>query len=75
MYSLHKWWRILECNELIIRNKDIEENPVYENIFKGNVNKQIIIAKIFLKKIEIKEKLNKNWRNWKIINEWEVYPD
>ena len=36
---------ILECNELIKRNKDIEEKPGYRNIFKLNVKEQTRIGK------------------------------
>ena len=50
---------ILECRELLKRNKDIKENPVYEKIFEGNISQQINIAKIFKENMQIKEKMMK----------------
>lgn len=51
---------ILECKEILKRNKDLKEIPVYEKIFEGNISQQINIAKIFKENMQIKEKMMKN---------------
>ena len=50
---------ILECEEILKRNKELKEYPVYEKIFEGNVNEQIYIAKIFQENMQIKENMMK----------------
>ena len=49
---------VLECEELLKRNKEIKENSVYEKIFDGNVSQQIYIAKIFKENMHIKYRRN-----------------
>ena len=52
------WKDVLECEELLKRNKEIKENSVYEKIFDGNVSQQIYIAKIFKENMHIKYRRN-----------------
>ena len=51
---------ILECSVLRSSNEDSEETPKYENLFEGEINDQIKIAKLFIKNMEIKTNLSKN---------------
>ena len=50
---------ISECEEILKRNKELKDLIVYENIFEGNVNEQIYIAKIFQENMKIKENMMK----------------
>ena len=51
---------ILECSVLLSLNEESEETPKYENLFEGDINDQIKIAKLFIKNMEIKTNLSKN---------------
>ena len=51
---------ILECSVLLSLNEESEETPKYENLFEGEINDQMKIAKLFIKNMEIKTNLSKN---------------
>ena len=50
---------ILKCTRLVNMNKDISEIPIYDQIFEGNTNEQVNIARIFQQNMKFKEKLLK----------------
>ena len=50
---------VLECKEIMKQMKDKVEIPEFGEIFKGNVKKQLEIAKSFLENMKIKEDLKK----------------
>ena len=50
---------ILKCTRLVNMNKDISEIPIYDQIFEGNTNAQVNIARIFQQNMKFKEKLLK----------------
>ena len=50
---------MLECKEIMKKIKVEVKIPEYDELFKGNVRKQLEIAKAFLENMKIKEDLNK----------------
>ena len=51
---------ILECSVLLSLNEESEETPNYANLFEGDIEDQMKIAKQFIDNMEIKTNLSKN---------------
>ena len=53
---------ILQCEKILNNHKESEpnENIEYEKVMNGNVKEQLTIAKLFMKNMEIIEKIRKN---------------
>ena len=50
---------MLECKEIMKKMKVKVKIPEYDELFKGNVKKQLEIEKAFLETMKIKEESNK----------------
>ena len=48
---------IIQCEELLKRNEEGVQAPVYEKIFKGRVKEQVKVARIFQQHMDIKAKM------------------
>ena len=48
---------IIYCKEINNKNENYIKLPEYEEIYNGNVNSQIMIAKRFMENVKIREKL------------------
>ena len=48
---------IIYCKEINKKNENYIKLPEYEEIYNGNVNSQIMIAKRFMENVKIREKL------------------
>ena len=48
---------IIECKEIIKEKKEDKELPEYEELYKRNVQNQVIIARHFLENMKIRKKL------------------